>query len=187
MKMNVSTLSCLCLAALCCALLGEHAQAQSGFGSSEAQRFKNRNSGNRYSSQAIQNRVQSRSIGSVGVAGVNRRNFGGGSQRSKPFKDLNRGPSVSPYLALSGSLNGVSDYYNTIRPQQRQARANSQMQRQTMANSRQINQMSSAGPYSLQGDPYMSPTGHSATYMNFSSFQQTGNFFPRPQGLNKRR
>jgi hypothetical protein len=94
---------------------------------------------------------------------------------------------VSPYLALSGSLNGVSDYYNIIRPQQRQARANSQMQRQTMANSRRINQMSASGPYSLQGDPYLAPTGHSATYMNLRSFQNTGNYFSPPQGLNKRR
>jgi hypothetical protein len=119
---------------------------------------------------------------------VNLRTYGGGAQqRSKPFKDLNRGPAVSPYLALSGSLNGVSDYYNIVRPQQRQSRTNSRMQRQTMANSRRLNQMAAASPYNTQGDPFLAPTGHSSTYMNLNSFQSTGNYFAPPQGLQKRR
>jgi murein L,D-transpeptidase YcbB/YkuD len=197
MKMNARTLSCLCIAALCGALVGDRAQAQSGYASAAVNGFRAQNSSRQFTSQRFQNQVRSRDVGRAGVPGVNLRTFGGGAQqrsngggaqqRSKPFKDLNRGPAVSPYLALSGSLNGVSDYYNVVRPQQRQAQANSQMQRQTRANSRQLNQMAAASPYNIQGDPYLAPTGHSSTYMNLRSFQSTGNYFPPPQGLFKRR
>ena len=94
---------------------------------------------------------------------------------------------VSPYLALSGSLNTVSDYYNIVRPQREQARVNQAQQRQSLANQHRLNQIASRGPYSLQGDDSLAPTGHSATYMFFGNFQSTANFFPPTQGLNKGR
>jgi hypothetical protein len=121
---------------------------------------------------------------------VNRRSYGGASspqRQQKPFSSIDRGPAVSPYLALSGSLNSVSDYYNIIRPQREQARVNQRQQRQTRSNQYQINQFASQSPYSLQGDESLAPTGHSASYMYFGNFQSTGNFFPPTQGLQKRR
>ena len=188
MNMNVKILACLSFAFLFCALVGDRAQAQSGSSSFELNRLKRDNSASRFSSQSFQNRA--RSVRGFGAGGVNRRSYGGvssSSRRPKPFSSINRGPAVSPYLALSGSLNSVSDYYNIVRPQQRQARVNQLQQRQTLANQRRLNQIAAAGPYSVQGDANLAPTGHSASYMFFGNFQSTGNFFPPVQGLNRRR
>ncbi len=188
MNMNVKILACLSFAALFCVLVGDRAQAQSGSSSYQLDRIRDRNSVSRFSSQAIQNRA--RSVGRFGAGGVNLRTYGGASSssnRPKPFSSINRGPAVSPYLALSGSLNSVSDYYNIVRPQQEQARANAQLQRQTLSNQRRLNQLAAQGPYDLQGNDNLVPTGHSASYMFFGNFQSTGSFFPETQGLNKQR
>ena len=185
--MNVKILACLSFAVLFCALVGDRAQAQSGTSSYQLDRFQRRNSVSRFSSKSIQNRA--RSVRGFGAGGVNRRTYGPGSsssRQSKPFSSINRGPAVSPYLALSGSLNSVSDYYNIVRPQREQARANAQLQRQTQLNQRRLNQIAARGPYNLQGNDNLAPTGHSATYMFFDNFQSTGNFFPPTQGLEKR-
>ncbi len=190
MNMNVKILACLSFAALFCAIVGDRAQAQSGYAETALKRIQSRNSINRYSIKGIQGQVFGRSISRIGVPGVNLRSYGGASsssRRSKPFSSLNRGPAVSPYLALSGSLNTVSDYYNIVRPQQRQARVNQLQQRQNLSNQRRLNQIASRGPYDGQGDDNLAPTGHRATYMLFDNFQSTGNFFPPTQGLNKRR
>ena len=187
MNMNVKILACLSFAALFCALVGDRAQAQSGSSSYQLDRISGRNSVSQFSSQRFQNRA--RSIRGFGTGGVNRRSYGGASsssRRPKPFSSINRGPAVSPYLALSGSLNSVSDYYNIVRPQREQARANSQLQRQTQLNQRRLNQIAARGPYDLQGNENLAPTGHSATYMFFDNFQSTGNYFPPTQGLEKR-
>ena len=188
MNMNVKILACLSFAALFCALVGDRAQAQSGASSFEMNRIKNRHNTSQFSSQSFQNRA--RSVRGFGAGGVNRRHYGGGSsspRRSKPFSSINRGPAVSPYLALSGSLNGVSDYYNIVRPQQEQARVNRTQQRQILSNQNRLNQISAVNPFDLRGDANLAPTGHSATYMLFNNFQSTGNFFPPMQGLNRRR
>ena len=186
MNMNVKILACLSCAALFCALVGDRAQAQSGSSSFELARIKRRNSVSQYSINTIQNRA--RSVRGFGAGGVNRRTYGGASSsppRSKPFSSINRGPTVSPYLALSGSLNSVSDYYNIVRPQREQARENARLQRQTLSNQRRLNQIASRGPYDVQGNDNLAPTGHRATFMFFDNFQSTGNFFPPTQGLNK--
>ena len=185
MKMNLRLLACLCIAVACGAMLGECAQAQSSYASATLRGIRNRNSASRYSSESIQSRLSARSTARVGVPGVNRRVYSGASQPSKPFKGLNRGPTVSPYLALSGSLNGVSDYYNIVRPQQRQRSQNARVQRQLAANRRRLNQIAAAGPFDLRGDPNLAPTGHAATRMFYENFQSTGNFFAPPQGLTK--
>ena len=188
MNMNVKILACLSFAALFCALVGDRAQAQSGATSFQMNQIKNRHGASQFSSQSFQNRA--RSVGSFGVGGVNRRHYGGGSsspRQSKPFSSINRGPAVSPYLALSGSLNGVSDYYNIVRPQQEQARVNRAQQGRIQANQRRLNQISAVNPFNLRGDANLAPTGHRARSMDLSNFQYTGNFFPRMQGLNRRR
>ncbi len=189
MNMNVKILACLSFAVLFCALVGDRAQAQSGYAASALQRIQSQNNVNRYSVDRIRGRISGRSVSVSGVPGVNRRSYGGvssSSRRPKPFSSINRGPAVSPYLALSGSLNSVSDYYNIVRPQFEQARSNARLQRQTLSNQRRLNKIASRGPYNLQGDGNLAPTGHSATYMFFDNFQSTGNFFPPTQGLEKR-
>jgi hypothetical protein len=86
---------------------------------------------------------------------------------------------------LNGSLNPVSDYYNIVRPQREQERANLQQQRQLNAHRERVDQYAAVVPYDLQGDEDAAPTGHSTTYMFFNNFQETGNYFPGVQGLQK--
>lgn len=186
MKTIVKTLACLSMVALFCALLGDCVLAQSGYGASALQRNSYNNSARQFSTSTIRNQINGRNVTRTGVPGVNRRSYlDDSSRRSKPFTSLNRGPSVSPYLALSGSLNGVSDYYNIVRPQQRQSRENARLQQRTLANQHRLNQIAAAGPYNVRGDPDLAPTGHSATYMFFENFQSTGGYYPAPQGLSK--
>lgn len=190
MKYHIKLFVCAVLACMISLACEQGAQAQSGYASSYLRGLRNRNSTSRYSVRSVQNRVSRGSVSAVGVGGVNRRSYSNlfsssSSQRSKPFSALQRGPAVSPYLQLNGSLDGVSDYYNVVRPQREQARANLRQQRQINARRRQADQYSAVVPYDLQGDENTAPTGHSTTFMFLNNFQQTGNFYPPVQGLNK--
>lgn len=189
MRINIKLWSCFAMAALSCTLVGGRAEAQSGYSDFALKQYQNQNSASRYSIKRFQNQAVSRGITRTGVGGVNRQSYGASNpnnRRSKPFENINRGPSVTPYLALSNSFNQVSDYYNIVKPQQEQARANEKLQRQSLMNQRRLNQIAAQGPYDVQGDPDLAPTGHSATYMYFDNFGTTGGFFPAPQGLEKR-
>ena len=185
------------LLAFTCAVFPANEARSQGYGAALSRSFSARSSSANFTSNRIQGRINNQAYGRVGVQGVNLRRFGnrssGASQASKPFKSLNRGPSVSPYLALSNSLNQVSDYYNIVRPQQefqraraQQQRQNEATQRQIAANSHRLNQMAAAPPFSIQGDRGIAPTGHSTTYMAFDNFQSTGRYFTPIQGLEKR-
>ena len=193
MKLRTTTrVFCTALIGVC---LSASADAQN-FGQATTRSFVAQNSANRFSVGQIQQQINSRSFGAVGVAGVNRRTFGdafsASNNASKPFSSLNRGPSVSPYLALSGSLNSVSDYYNIVRPRQDfrrqrevQERQNQLAQRQIMANQHRLNQLAARAPYDIRGDENQAPTGHAVTLMHFDNFQNRGGFFGAVQGLNK--
>lgn len=189
MKQHFTYFGLVLLACLISIGLEQGAQAQSGYGSSYLESIRNQNSARRYSVRAVQGQVANRSVSASGVLGVNRQTYSSlfptPSQRSKPFSGLQRGPAVSPYLSLSGSLNGVSDYYNVVRPQQERERQNLQQQRQLNVNRHRLNQIAAQGPYSLQGDPNLAATGHTTTYMYMGNFQTTGNYFPPLTGTEK--
>lgn len=192
MKQSIHTSACFLLTCLICMFAGQSVRAQSGYGASLLKSYQNQASTRKYTLRAVQNQVANRSVSASGVYGVNRQNysniFSSPSQRSKPFASLQRGPTVSPYLSLSSSLNGVSDYYNVVRPQQaqqEQQRANQRQQRQMYANERRLNQIAAQGPYDLQGDENLAPTGHSTTYLYNGNFGTTGNYFPPMVGLDK--
>lgn len=167
-----------------------HAQ---GFGAAQIRQFQGSASVNRFSTNQIRGQLNNRAVGVFGVQGVNQRTFAP-SSGAKPFQGLNRGPSVTPYLGLSSSFNGVSDYYNIVRPQQefqrlrnQQQRTNERTQRALVAQQHRLNQMAAQAPYDVRGDASIAPTGHGVSYMTLSSFQQTGNYFTPLQGLNKQR
>ncbi len=189
MKQYFRSFVYILLACLISTVAGQRVRAQSGYGASLLKTYQNQNSTRQYSVRAVQNQVTNRSVSASGVLGVNRQSysnlFSTSSQRSKPFASLQRGPTVSPYLSLSGSLNGVSDYYNIVRPQQEQARASQQQQRQMYANRHRLNQAAAQGPYDLQGDENLAPTGHTTTYMYHGNFGTTGNYYPPVIGLDK--
>lgn len=189
MKRYIRSFVCISLACLICTIAGQRVRAQSGYGTSLLNSFQRQNSARQYSVRSVQNQVASQSVSSSGVLGVNRQSysnlFSAPSQRSKPFASLQRGPTVSPYLSLSGSLDGVTDYYNIVRPQQDQRRANEQQQRQLYANQRRLSQIAAQGPYDLQGDESLAPTGHSTTFLYQGNFGTTGNYFSPVIGLDK--
>ena len=190
MKQYIKTSTCLLLAILVCSVAVQGVRAQSGYGSSLLRSYQNQSSTKRYSVRGVQNQVANRSVSGSGVLGVNRQSYtnlfsNSNQRRSKPFNSLQRGPTVSPYLALSGSLNGVSDYYNIVKPQREQERATQQQQRQMYANQHRLNQIAAQGPYDLQGDENMAPTGHSTTFLYNGNFGTTGNYFPPMVGLEK--
>jgi len=192
----VATLSTL-LAITLSLGLAQESTAQ-GFGAASVQAFTKNSSVDRFSTARIRGTINNQSYGTAGVRGVNARSFGNAfsavSSGAKPFQGLNRGPAVTPYLGLSNSFNQVSDYYNIVRPQQeferlrnQQQRTNDQTQRALVAQQHRLNQMAAAPPFDIRGDEDAAPTGHGTTYMSYSSFQNTGNYFSPVQGLEKRR
>ena len=162
-----------------------------GFGTQQTQNLINRNSASRFSSSYIQNSIINRSAATVGVAGVNQRNFLGSTgistPRSKPFSSVTQGPTVSPYLALSAPRASASDYYNVIRPQQQQRRESQRQQRQDIQQQRRLNQMAARAPFSTTGDENRAPTGHVAVFQSLGSYQNTGGYFPPPSRPKQRR
>ena len=192
--MKFSRLFYIVLAVLVCVSSSQQTAAQ-GYTDALLRQIQSRNSVSQYSSRRFQNQATSRAVGRIGVAGINARPYNSSAKRrSKPFSSLDRGPSVSPYLALSNSFNQVSDYYNIVRPQQdfqrareRQQRENARIQSQIRANEHRLNQMAAQAPFHLRGDPELAPTGHSATYLFYDNFQSTGNYFTPIQGLEKQR
>jgi hypothetical protein len=196
MKHYLNLPCCVTLACLVSWSSADYAQAQrpTNYGESLLQSFKNQNYSGRYSIKNLQRQVAARSVAAVGVQGVNRQTytnlFSNSSrppQASKPFSNLQRGPSVTPYLRLNGSLDGVADYYSQVRPAREQQQATLREQRQLNLRRQQLNQAAASGAYVLTGDPNTPSTGHTTTYMYLGNFQQTGTFFPGIQGLEKQR
>lgn len=194
-KMKTSATVASLMIALFCSSLAEQTLAQ-GFGAAQVRRFSANNSASRFSSNQIRGQINNRGYGTAGVIGVNARTFGNAfnsvSTGAKPFQGLNRGPAVTPYLGLSNSFNGVSDYYNIVRPQQEFQRARNQQQRtneitqQRLASQQhRLNQMAARPPFDIRGDGEISPTGHGFTYMSFTNFQSTAGYFSPIQGLQK--
>lgn len=180
-----------CVAALvaCVGLtLASEGYAQSGtkgFGTTQADLLRQQNSASRFTSQNIRTSLMSRATPTVGVAGVNQRNFlssssGNSVLRSKPFSGVSRGPTVSPYLALSAPRASASDYYNVIRPQQQQRSNNQRQQMRQLQQQRRLNQLAARAPFSTTGDENRAPTGHAAVFQSLGSFQNTGGYFPPP-------
>ncbi|MEM8947083.1 MAG: hypothetical protein AAGD11_18055 [Planctomycetota bacterium] len=178
------------LAAIVCVALASQGFAQSatkplGFGTATTQNLLRQNSAARFSSAQIQQSVLNQSTTSVGSAGVNQKNFLNPSilssaPRSKPFSAVTRGPTVSPYLALSAPRASASDYYNVIRPQQQQQAQNQRQQLQAIQQQRRLNQLAARAPFSTTGDENSAPTGHAAVFQSLGSYQNTGGYFPPP-------
>ncbi len=163
-----------------------------GFGAAQIQALKARNSANQFTIDTANRQAINQGVTSVGVVGVNRQNFATGNRSplvgnagiagsgAKPFSRLDRGPTVSPYLALSNPFSTPSDYYNIVKPQQEQSRVNQQMARQQYTQSRKLNQLAAQGPYQITGTERYAPTGHGSGFMRFGTYMNTGGYFAPP-------
>ena len=95
---------------------------------------------------------------------------------SKPFQDIYRRPTVSPYLQLQqqgmNPLQNQNIYQTMVQPQIQQQQQQIEMLNQrrqlgkVQGQVRQIQQSSQA----RQIDETIRPTGHASTYMNYSHY-----------------
>jgi len=173
-------------------LQAQSGQTGSGFADASLRAIRNRNSMDRFSTSRITNQIRNRSVTQSGVAGINRRSYLNNStsqiQKSKPFSGVQKGPAVSPYLALSNPFTSTAtSYYTQVRPlaeqrrmQQQQQRQQRVLERQQYIHQKKLNQAAAQGPYSITGSEEFAPTGHAAGYMQLGNFQETGNYFPPP-------
>ena len=167
--------------------ISSSAFGQGGFAQSELNRLKNSSRASFYSIEREQSRNITSSITRAGVGGVNRQNFTGGlssvqsPQRRKPFAGVTQGPTVSPYLSLSGRFATASDFQSSIRPSRDAERARIAQQRRDIQNQRRLNQLAAQPAINITGNQDSAPTGHSAVFLNNAgSFQNTGGYYPPP-------
>ena len=188
-KNPIKNPSAIALALLFCLVFVSDGWAQSAtnssYGSTVVRNLQSTNSASRFSTKNIQNRLMNQSVVRPGITGINRKNFLGSSssvfsQPTKPFAGVSRGPTVSPYLALSSLRSSGSDYQTIIRPQQQKQRENQRAQAFAIRRQHQLNQTAARAPYSATGDANSAPTGHAAVFQSLGSYQNTGNYFQPP-------
>jgi hypothetical protein len=161
------------------------ARAQSGTKSSNLDQYtKNRlnsykyqNSTKRYSTSRFTKQAYRQSVprySQYSNTNIRSQIFGNTSTsrpKNKPFSSATRGPSVTPYLGLSGlPTGGAPNYYSNVKPRLEQQRVNQRNQRQARAMQHQLNQVAAQGPYSIKGSDAMAPTGHAAVHMNLGGY-----------------
>lgn len=187
-RLGFSALLVICFGCL----NGTAVQAQSSYSDTLLKNIQSRNSVDQYSVGRIRQQIRNQAVPTAGVGGINRQNFIGrgssplGGPASKPFAQIDRGPTVSPYLALSNPFSTPSDYYNVVRPLQEQRRVNDQLMRQQSAQNKRLNQMAAQGPFEVTGNENAAPTGHGTSRMEFGAFLNTGGYFPPPTNPKER-
>ena len=172
-------------------------EAVSNYAATQLKTLQNRNSVKNYTSDRFNQQAIRQGIPTAGVAGVNLQTFSGrgssllggprpplvgtgGMASSKPFSRIDRGPTVSPYLALNNPFSTAEDYYNIVKPLQEQRRTNDAFARQQYAQQRKLNQIAAQGPFQITGDPNAAPTGHGSGFMSLGTYLNTGNYFAPP-------
>jgi hypothetical protein len=170
-------------------------QAQS-YGSTQVNNIQARNSIAQHTTGRIQRQILNSAVPPSGIGGINRQNYIGakatqnfvgprqplvggglGSSNPKPFSNINRGPAVSPYLALNNPFSTAEDYYNIVKPLQEQRRTNDALMRQQYSQARRLNQMAAQGPFEITGTERYAPTGHASGFMKMGSYLNTGSYF----------
>jgi len=188
MSIPIKPLSMLLLASAFLALMASDALAQSDYTKSTLRNIQARTSASAYSINSYKQQSRNLARPRVSVPGLNY-GFSQGSSAprpiSKPFSSVNRRSPVTPYLAYSGTLNTVSDYYNIIRPRQQQRQVNQQQQRQNFATQRRLSQLSAQAPYNPKGSDELAPTGHAAVFQNLGTYLNYGGYYP-PASQGKR-
>ena len=185
------------LSILCLLILGatEPVAAQSssrGFANFELNRINRDAVGIGFSIDDINRRTLARSrarIAPVGVASVDGRSragFGATSPRapslglntsrssSRPFSNLNRRPTVSPWLALERASFDPDqtslDYQTIVRPQLRQREQNQRMEREVQAFNARLQNIAAQPAFNPQGSQNFAPTGSPSTFRYYSHY-----------------
>ena len=105
------------------------------------------------------------------------------SGRGKPFENLYRQPTLSPYLALDlldDSGTGLPNYYAFYQPQQQQQQANEAQEARIRRLQQQLRLATATGAISRNPSGGMPTTGTSSQFMNL------GGYFPNLQTYDPR-
>ncbi len=96
---------------------------------------------------------------------------------NKPFTNISRRPTVSPYLLLFNDDDGTNEnnlnYQTLVRPMLQQEAFNEQVNRDQLRINQQLSALAGQNAFQTQGSQQLAPTGHAAVFNN------TMNFFPQ--------
>lgn len=164
-----------------------HAHAQTNFAQTQLNQLNNRNSVSSFTSKREVSQVYSRTVPQYNFSSVNRGLFKGAmgsptASRQKPFSQVQRGPSVTPYLGLVSDnpfTSSTTNYFNTVRPQLEQQKMNEKLQMQNIRMQKQLEEVASKPPYDITGSEQRAPTGHAAVYQNNGGvYGNSGGYYP---------
>lgn len=92
---------------------------------------------------------------------------------SKPFTNLYRTPTISPYLNLTRDDNdpgGLPNYFALVRPQLQQQEVNMRQQHSLDRLNREVEAVEARVAVPPGGDPNLRATGHSVYFQNYSHY-----------------
>jgi hypothetical protein len=108
------------------------------------------------------------------TGGLARRALSAPQPNSKPFSNVQRQPTLSPYLNLErdggDSLGGLPNYFTFVRPALEQEQVNRRQQREIQDLNRQVETVNRQLIYGQMGESMVRPTGHPTAFMNHSHF-----------------
>ena len=174
----------LALASIVCTSM--QANAQVNYGQTQNNQFRNQNSAARFSSDRMRNGVYSAAVPQFNFSSVNRNLFKGATSqptKSKPFSQVQQGPSTSPYMGLLSDnpfTSSTTNYFSNVRPQLEQQKMNDQLMQQNIKMQKQLEEVSARPPYNISGSEDRAPTGHAAVYQNNGGvYGNPGGFYPQ--------
>jgi hypothetical protein len=159
---------------------------QANYTQSQLNSLKNQNSASTFTSQRIKNQVFNGSVPQYNFSSVNRGLFKGamsGQTKSKPFSQVQRGPSSSPYMGLLSDnpfTSSTTNYFSNVRPQLEQQKMNEKLMEQNIRMQKQLEEISARPPYDVTGSEERAPTGHAAVYQNNGGvYGNPGGYYPQ--------
>jgi hypothetical protein len=166
--------------------LQAQAQQQTNYTQSQLSALNNQNSAAAYTSERFKNQVYNNAVPRYNFSSVNRNIFSGaksGPTKSKPFSQVQRGPSTSPYMGLLSDnpfTSSTTNYFTNVRPQLEQQRMNEKLQMQNIKMQKQLEEIATRPPYDPTGSEDRAPTGHAAVYQNNGGvYGNPGGYYPQ--------
>ena len=154
-----------------------------------ARAIANRTSPASFTANRMRNQVFSRAVPTSNFGSAKSSPFTSSvapARRDKPFSSIVKKPTVSPYMGMVGNnpfTSTTDNYFNIVRPQLEQQKANQQLAARNIQMQRQLNDIAARGPYNPEGAEDRAPTGHGAVYMNYGGYYTPS----RPVGISGRR
>ncbi|MEM6798276.1 MAG: hypothetical protein AAF589_02065 [Planctomycetota bacterium] len=103
--------------------------------------------------------------------------MGRGGTTSRPFANLNRRPTISPYLnlfrdddGLGGDASAALNYQTLVRPQLRQQEFNQQMSRESQRLNARLQALAAQPAFNPTGSQNLAPTGSPSTFRFYSHY-----------------